>query len=189
MDNNPQQPKGHKETGPKEDTTEQPYNQQRDLEQRYNQQDDQWQAQRKRNNNSQQAPRGNTRQTEHSTKQAGIITIPTQNTYINLDVQVSPDTLETMDKHTGSKSDSRPQIALKQQQEQALFKGKEVITGHNDTGIDSILPSPEPLDNVVNVENVVEEAVGGMAGRIHETPTNVQEGVPKREGGIASYCT
>ncbi|KAG5585276.1 hypothetical protein H5410_045710 [Solanum commersonii] len=66
MDNNHQQPKGHKETGLKE---------------------------------------------EQSTKQAGIIAIPTQNTYINLDVQETPSTLETMDKHTGSKSDSKPQIA------------------------------------------------------------------------------
>lgn len=57
-----------------------------------------------------------------------------------------------------------------------------MIIGHTDTGIDSMLPSPEPLDNVVNVENVVEEAVGGMDGRIQETPTNVHEGVPKGRG-------
>uniref|UniRef100_M0ZKJ1 Uncharacterized protein n=1 Tax=Solanum tuberosum TaxID=4113 RepID=M0ZKJ1_SOLTU len=45
-------------------------------------------------------------------------------------------------------------------------------------GIDSILPYPEPLDNVV------EEAVGGMAGMIQETPTNVQERVPKERGEL-----
>ncbi|KAH0672767.1 hypothetical protein KY284_023854 [Solanum tuberosum] len=83
-----------------------------------------------------------------------------------------------MDKHTSSKSDSMPQIALKQQQEHALFKGKEVVTGHIDTCIDSLLPSPEPLDNAI------EEAVGGMAGMIQETPTNVQEGVPKGRGEL-----
>uniref|UniRef100_M1DDE1 TPR Domain containing protein n=1 Tax=Solanum tuberosum TaxID=4113 RepID=M1DDE1_SOLTU len=33
-------------------------------------------------------------------------------------------------------------------------------------------------------ENVVEEAVGGMAGRIQETATNVQEGVPKGRGEL-----
>ncbi|XP_015161207.1 uncharacterized protein [Solanum tuberosum] len=46
-----------------------------------------------------------------------------------------------------------------------------------------MLPSPEALDNVVT-ENVVEEAVGGMAGRIQETATNVQEGVPKGRGEL-----
>ncbi|XP_015158486.1 uncharacterized protein [Solanum tuberosum] len=164
----------------------------------YNQQEKQWQIQKKRNNNSQQAPRGNTSQTEQSTKQIGTIAIPTQNTYINLDVQETPSTLETMDKHTGSKSDRRHQIELQQQQEQSeqkrnaakstgknSIKGKEVITGPASIGIDLMLPSPAPLDNIVNiVENVVEEAVGGMARRIQETPTKLQEGVTKGKGEL-----
>jgi len=41
MDNNPQQPKGHKETGPNEEATKHPYNQQRDQEHMYNQQEEQ----------------------------------------------------------------------------------------------------------------------------------------------------
>lgn len=46
-----------------------------------------------------------------------------------------------------------------------------------DAGIDFVLPSPTPLNSVV--VNVVEEAVGGMEGRVQEIHTNLQDGVPK----------
>ncbi|KAG5606116.1 hypothetical protein H5410_027608, partial [Solanum commersonii] len=70
--------------------------------------------------------------------------------------QESLDTLETMDKHTRS---------------------KEVITGHTDTCIESMLPSPELLDNVVDVKNVGEEAVGEVPKGSGELPHVVNEDV------------
>ncbi|WMV32844.1 hypothetical protein MTR67_026229 [Solanum verrucosum] len=46
------------------------------------------------------------------------------------------------------------------------------------SGIDSMLPSPEPLVIAgIIVENVVEEAVEGLDGKVQETPTNLQEEV------------
>uniref|UniRef100_M1E0W5 LINE-type retrotransposon LIb DNA, complete sequence, Insertion at the S14 site n=1 Tax=Solanum tuberosum TaxID=4113 RepID=M1E0W5_SOLTU len=53
MNNNSQQPKGYKDSVPKENTTTQ-YNQQRDQEQRYDQQEDTWRTHRRRNTNQQQ---------------------------------------------------------------------------------------------------------------------------------------
>jgi len=52
-------------------------------------------------------------------------------------------------------------------------------------GIDSMLPVPTPLDNIVNIiHNAAEEAVGGMDGRVQEIHTNLQEGVPKGRGEL-----
>uniref|UniRef100_M1DM44 Uncharacterized protein n=1 Tax=Solanum tuberosum TaxID=4113 RepID=M1DM44_SOLTU len=87
-----------------------------------------------------QAPRGNNRQAEKSTKQAGIITIPTQNTYINLDVQEPPHGLEVRDKHKGNN------------------KGKEDFKGPAVTSIDSMLPPRTPIDTIVNI--IAVEAIG-----------------------------
>ncbi|KAH0643559.1 hypothetical protein KY289_034533 [Solanum tuberosum] len=146
MDNNQQQPKGYKESGPKDDPTNL-YNQQRDQGQKQGQQEDQWQTQRRRNNNQQQVTRGNTKLPDQSTRHAGMIATPTQNTYINLDVQESPPPLEELDIHNGSKQDSRLQPVANQQQGQGEqirhvtkntdnISGKEVIKGQVVTGID-----------------------------------------------------
>jgi len=84
-DNNQQQSKGHQESEQREDNN---YHYKRKGEQEHMQyhQDDQWQTQRRRNNNQPHAPRDNIRQEEQSTNQADIIPIPTQNTYINVDM-------------------------------------------------------------------------------------------------------
>ncbi|KAH0652855.1 hypothetical protein KY289_030533 [Solanum tuberosum] len=163
MDINQQQPKGYKDSGPNDDNTNL-YNQQKDQGQKQGQQEDQWHTQRRRNNNQQQVTRGNTIQPNQSTKQAGIMAIPTQNTYINLDVHESPPPLEELAIHKGSKQDSRLQPALKHQQEQGEqitnvtknIAGKEVSKGQDVTGIDSMLPPLKPLETIV-----VEDAVGG----------------------------
>ncbi|XP_015159686.1 uncharacterized protein [Solanum tuberosum] len=57
-------------------------------------------------------------------------------------------------------------------------KGKEVLKGQAVIGIDSMLPSPVPTDNVVTI--IAEEVVGGVDGKGQETQTNLQEGVSKK---------
>jgi len=162
-------------------------------------QDDQWQTQRRRNNNQTQAPRDNTSQPDQSTKHAGIITIPTQNTYINLDMQESSPSLEVLDKYKGIKGDSRPQTAAAQGQVQDEYyrksantgqdninrlvhedkssaqvtqinKRQEVSTGQAVTCIDLMLPTPNPI---TNVDIIAEVAVGGLDGKGQETPNNL----------------
>ncbi|KAH0655539.1 hypothetical protein KY285_030421 [Solanum tuberosum] len=182
MDINQQQPKGYKDSGPNDDNTNH-YNQQKDQGQKQGKQEDQWHTQRRRNNNQQQVTRGNTIQPDQSTKQTGIMAIPTQNTYINLDVHESPPPLEELAIHKGSKQDSRLQPALKHQQEQGEqitnvtknIAGKEVSKGQDVTGINSMLPPLKPRETIV-----VEDSVGGMDGREQEKLTNLQEGVSKR---------
>ncbi|KAH0712207.1 hypothetical protein KY289_008166 [Solanum tuberosum] len=207
MDKNTK-PKSQKEGEQKEGTNQQ-YNKQRDQEQNQYQQEDQWQTQKKRNNNQLLAPRCNPRQAEQATNQAGITNIPTQNTYINLDVQESSHSLEVLDNYKGTKGDSRPHTAATNQKGQdeynrkianagkdttkklqvdiiskqvkEISKGKEVYTGQAGTGIYSMLPSPNPIDNVDNI--IAEVAVGGLDGKEHETHTELQEWVSKRTGG------
>ncbi|KAH0639205.1 hypothetical protein KY285_035791 [Solanum tuberosum] len=208
-DNNPQQSKGYKESEQKEDNN-QHYKQQRDQEHMQYPQDDQWQTQRRRNNNQAQTPRDNTSQADQSTKQAGIINIPTQNTYLNLDMQESSPSLEILDKYKGIKGDSRPQTAATQGQVQDEYnrksantgqdninrpvqedkssaqvtqinKRQEVSTGQAVTGIDSMLPTPNPI---TNIDIIAEVAVGGLDGKGQETPTNLQEGVSKGRGEL-----
>ncbi|KAG5606132.1 hypothetical protein H5410_027624 [Solanum commersonii] len=111
---------------------------------------------------------------------------------------------EELDLHTGNKADRKVQL-----EPTTSGKGKNNIpqsikfpvprnkighvqrkkatkfTSQAVKGIDSMLPAPEPLDNVVNVvENVIEEAVGGTDGRVQEIPTNLHEGVPKGRGEL-----
>ncbi|KAH0672716.1 hypothetical protein KY284_023803 [Solanum tuberosum] len=132
MDKNPQQQKGQKEGDQKEGTNQQ-HPQQRNQEQLQFQQEEHWQTQRKRNNNQLQAPRGHTRQEEQSIQQAGITYIPTQNTFINLDVQESSPSLEVLDKYKGNTSDSRPQKAAIKKQGQAEYNRKPATTGLDNT--------------------------------------------------------
>uniref|UniRef100_A0A0V0I9U1 Putative ovule protein n=1 Tax=Solanum chacoense TaxID=4108 RepID=A0A0V0I9U1_SOLCH len=156
---------------------------------------------KRRNNNQLQAPRGHTRQEEQSNQQAGINTIPTQNTFIILDVQESSPSLGVLDKYKGNTSDNRPHTAAIKQQGQAEYNrkptgqdntnqqlqvdiiatqvtestsGEEVSIRKAGTGIASILPPPNPIDNV-NI--IAEVAVGGLDGRENETHTDLQEGV------------
>ncbi|KAH0775105.1 hypothetical protein KY290_012242 [Solanum tuberosum] len=208
-DNNPQQSKGYKESEQKEDNN-QHYKQQRDQEHMQYPQDDQWQTQMRRNNNQAETPRDNTSQADQSTKQAGIINIPTQNTYINLDMQESSPNLEVLEKYKGIKGDSRPQTATAQGQVQDEYNRKsanteqdninrpvpedkssaqipqiitrqEVSIGQAVTGIDLMLPTPNPI---TNIDIIVEVAVGGLDGKGQETPTNLQEGVSKGRGEL-----
>ncbi|KAG5576588.1 hypothetical protein H5410_056722 [Solanum commersonii] len=155
------QPKSQKEGDQKEDQEQKQY-----------QQENQWQTQKRRNNNQLQAPRGNPRQVEQVTNQAGITNIPTQNTYINLDVQESSYSLEVLYIYKGTKGDSRPHTTAINQKGQDEYNRKianygkditkqlqEVYTGQAGTGIDLMLPSPNPIDNVDNI--IAEVAVGG----------------------------
>ncbi|KAG5567974.1 hypothetical protein H5410_065010 [Solanum commersonii] len=98
--------------------------------------------------------------------------IPTQNTYINLDMQESPPPLEELAIQKGSKQDSRLQPSLQQQQEQGdpirkvtknndnNIVGKEVSKGHAVTGIDSMLPPPKPLETVIDVDEAAPDVIG-----------------------------
>ncbi|KAH0781472.1 hypothetical protein KY290_001070 [Solanum tuberosum] len=131
MDKNTQS-KSQKEGDQKEGTNQQ-YNKQRDQEQKQYQQEDQWQTQKRRNNNQLQAPRGNPRQAEQTTNQAGITNIPTQNTYINLDVQESSHSLEVLDNYKGTKGDSRPHIAATNQKGQDEYNRKIANAGKDTT--------------------------------------------------------
>ncbi|KAH0672723.1 hypothetical protein KY284_023810 [Solanum tuberosum] len=208
-----QQPKGHTEEEQQE-TNNQQNKQQRDPEQTQLQQEEHWQTQRRKNTNQMQVPRGTTSHADQTTKQAGNITIPTQNTYINLDVQETPQGLEVRDKHKGNSSARIPQTSVQKQPDQGdqiritatnmgkdnsnkqvqvdnipisstrNNKRKEVFKGPAVTGIDSMLPSPQPLDNVVNIITV--EAVGGLDGKGQETLINLQEGVAK--GGVGELA-
>ncbi|KAH0748237.1 hypothetical protein KY290_027469 [Solanum tuberosum] len=188
IDKNLQQPKGHKDVEEKEDTNQQ-YKHHREQEQIQHQQEDHWQIQRRKNNNQMQAPRGNNSQTDQSTKQ-------------------TPPGLEVRDQHKGNNSNSITQTSVQKHQEQGdqirntatnlgkdttnkqlqvdiiptpstgNNKGKEVFKGQVVTGIDSMLPSHNPTDNVVTI--IAEEVVGGLDGKGQETQTNLQEWVSKK---------
>uniref|UniRef100_M1DUW5 CCHC-type domain-containing protein n=1 Tax=Solanum tuberosum TaxID=4113 RepID=M1DUW5_SOLTU len=111
---NSQQPKGHTEEEQQE-TNNQQNKQQRDPEQIQLQQEEHWQTQRRKNTNQMQVPRGTTSHADQNTKQAGNSTIPTQNTYINLDGQETPQGLEVRDKHKGNSSARIPQTSVQKQ--------------------------------------------------------------------------
>ncbi|KAH0781536.1 hypothetical protein KY290_001134 [Solanum tuberosum] len=169
-DNNPQQSKGYKESEQKEDNN-QHYKQQRDQKHMQYPQVDQWQTQRRRNNNQTQALRDNTSQADQSTKQA-----------------------EVLDKYKGIKGDSRPQTVVAQGQVQDECNRKSANTRQDNinrpvqedkrqavTGIDLMLPTPNPI---TNVDIIAEVAVRGLDGKGHETPNNLQERVSKGRGQL-----
>ncbi|KAH0730257.1 hypothetical protein KY289_001445 [Solanum tuberosum] len=124
-------------------------------------------------------------------------------------VKESSHSLEVLDNYKSTKGDNRPHTAATNQKGQDEYnrkianagkdttkqlqvdiiskqvteinKGKEVYTGQAGTCIDSMLPSPNPIDNVDNI--IAEVAVGGLDGREQETHTELQEGMSKRGGG------
>ncbi|KAH0639346.1 hypothetical protein KY285_035932 [Solanum tuberosum] len=125
-------------------------------------------------------------------------------------MQESSPSLEVLDKYKGIKGDSRPQTAAAQGQVQDeyyrksantgqdninrpihedkssaqvthIIKRQEVSTGQAVTGIELMLPTPNP---VTNVDIIAEVAVGGLDGKGQETPNNLQEGVSKGRGEL-----
>ncbi|KAH0689099.1 hypothetical protein KY289_016457 [Solanum tuberosum] len=135
MDNNQEQSKGYKDSGPKADPTNL-YNQQRDQGQQQGQQEDQWQTQRGRNNNQQQdlPPPLEEMDIYNGSKQ-----------HSRLQPAVNQQQAQgKQSRHVTKNTDN--------------ISGKEVIKGQAITGIDSMLPVPKPLETVI----VVEEAIGGQ---------------------------
>ncbi|WMV30207.1 hypothetical protein MTR67_023592 [Solanum verrucosum] len=117
---------------------------------------------------------------------------------------------EVLDKYKGIKGDSRPQTTAAQGQVQDEYnrksantgqdninrpvqedkssaqipqinKRQEVSTGQVVTGIDLMLPTPNPITNIDIIDEV---AVGGLDWKGQETPTNLQEGVSKGRGEL-----
>ncbi|KAH0742162.1 hypothetical protein KY290_035205 [Solanum tuberosum] len=121
----------------------------------------------------------------------------------------SSHSLAVLDNYKGTKGDSRPhtgatnqkgqheynmkianvgkdttkqlQVDIISKQVTKINKGNEVYTGKAGTSIDSMLPSPNPIDNVGNI--IAEVAVGGLDGREQETHTELQEGVTPDDYG------
>ncbi|KAH0642247.1 hypothetical protein KY290_033845 [Solanum tuberosum] len=142
----------------------------------------------------------NTRQ-----QQQGKDTIINHNTYINLDSQDQSNNQENevvqisasksvKQNHVGEGSGKLNQPTSPKKQKKQITEAVKELQGSKhapgnsdniqnrevtkDTGIDTVLPSPTPLNNDVCI--VAEEAVGGMEGRAHEIHTNLQDGVSKR---------
>ncbi|KAH0664056.1 hypothetical protein KY284_028987 [Solanum tuberosum] len=69
------------------------------------------------------------------------------------------------------------QLDIVSKQVTEISRGKAVSTGQAVTGIDSMLPFPNPIDKVVNT--IAEVVVGGLDGKGQETNTNLHEGVSK----------
>ncbi|KAH0725167.1 hypothetical protein KY284_001032 [Solanum tuberosum] len=135
---------------------------------------------------------------------SGKDTIINHNTYINMYSQDQSNNQETegvqitasksvKQNHVGEGSGKFNQPASPKKQEKQTTEALIELQGSKhgpgnsgniqnrevteETGIDSVLPSPAPLNNDVVI--VVEEAVRGMEGRVQEIHTNMQEGVSK----------
>ncbi|KAG5575147.1 hypothetical protein H5410_055281 [Solanum commersonii] len=77
-------------------------------------QEDHWQTQRKKNTNQQQAPKSLTKQVDQQhTSQARIISIPTHNSYTDLDVQEHTQSVQELTKGKGNTNASSTQAVTK----------------------------------------------------------------------------
>ncbi|KAG5606082.1 hypothetical protein H5410_027574 [Solanum commersonii] len=159
-------------------------------EQEVGDQEEHWQIQRKKQNRNQDqsypktAWRPDNKQQE--TQPSGILpTILTHNNYINLEIQ---ELQATDNEKEGNSNRTAGQGSYPRQ---GSDKDPSIINLHNNTtrkqvvtteiqntpGIDSLIPTPNP-HHTIDI-NVVDEAAGGMEGRVKETHTNLQEGVSK----------
>ncbi|KAH0765011.1 hypothetical protein KY285_000882 [Solanum tuberosum] len=150
-------------------------------------QEEQWQTQKRKSNNQLPARKGMQMETDQQiSKQPGIISIPTYNTIVDLDMQEQTNSqVEEENQQEGKnatltsqvapeptpKSPMHSKVPINQQSKEQERQNRKT------TCIDSVLPkSQNPFSNLSDIADEVE---GGMDGGCQEKPTNLQEGVTK----------
>ncbi|KAG5613699.1 hypothetical protein H5410_013523 [Solanum commersonii] len=172
-------------------------------EQELGDREEHWQIQRKKQNRNQDQSNPKTAWRPVSPQQKGtkdnlqqeptssgiLPTTLIHNNFINLEMQElqATDNEEEGNKEcdngarqeSHSRQGSAKEPSLINPPKQTKWQKEQAAVTRNvkNSGIDSLIPSPNPLDNIDGHD--ADEAVGGMEGRVQEKHTNLQEGVSK----------
>ncbi|KAK4733758.1 hypothetical protein R3W88_008019 [Solanum pinnatisectum] len=164
-------------------------------------QEEHWQTQKKKQSRNQEQFNSKTvwrpvspqhKSTKENNQQEpaipGILTtIHTHNNYTNLELQ-EPQEMSNAEEGNSNRTAGQESLPIQgsnkgpstiNPQNTIIMQSEQVTVTKDNTnsGIDSMLPFPKPLDIIAST--VDEEAVGGMDGRVQEVHTNLQDGASK----------